>query len=169
MSQFQTHFSGTPYRYSKEKLIFNVDTGSDNLKSSHFIKNGLLVQWHDSRLGCERSRVRLPDRPLFMPFWEFQFYNITKTEKSNQKKEQTIHQASSQTHQQYKNIFNLIMKDFGSCIQNGTPASLITKRLRENGIKFSIAFTPNIKYRNYSYKLNRERGRANKTDTLFMI
>ena len=26
-------------------------------------KGGLLVWWHDSRLGCERSRVRLPDKP----------------------------------------------------------------------------------------------------------
>ena len=25
---------------------------------------GLLVQWYDSRFGCERSRVRLPDRPF---------------------------------------------------------------------------------------------------------
>ena len=25
---------------------------------------GLLVQWRDSRFGCERSRVRLLDRPL---------------------------------------------------------------------------------------------------------
>ena len=31
----------------------------------HFIiVSGLLIQWHDSRFGCERSRVRIPDRPL---------------------------------------------------------------------------------------------------------
>ena len=28
-----------------------------------YLRSGLLVQWHDSRSGCERSRVRLPDRP----------------------------------------------------------------------------------------------------------
>ena len=31
----------------------------------HFIfVSRLLIQWHDSRFGCERSRVRIPDRPL---------------------------------------------------------------------------------------------------------
>ena len=38
-----------------------------------------------------------------------------------------------------------------------------------DSVSVSGADPSNIKYRNYSYKLNRERGRANKTDTLFMI
>ena len=37
---------------------------------------GLLVQWYDSRFGCERSRVQLPDKPTPVFFPEKKKKNI---------------------------------------------------------------------------------------------
>ena len=42
-----------------------LKTLSNNVHPSWY---GLLVQWHDSRFGCERSWVRLPDRPKLLSF-----------------------------------------------------------------------------------------------------
>ena len=37
--------------------------------------SGSLVQWHDSRFGCERSRVQFPDEPYFInPCIKLAFY-----------------------------------------------------------------------------------------------
>ena len=30
----------------------------------HGLRSGCLVYWHDSRLGCERSRVQFPEQPM---------------------------------------------------------------------------------------------------------
>ena len=131
MSQFQMQLSAAPHRYSKKQVEFNVDTGSDQLKNSHFIESGLLVQWHDSRLGCERSRVRLPDRPLLFLLLRFHFHNVTRTEKkSNQKKKQNIHQFKQIVkHTSNMGIFFLLNFAGLWILQDGIPASLITKRL----------------------------------------
>ena len=55
----QKEFLGQKLNLNK-LLMFYFFYREVNLK---LCKHGLLVQWHDSRLGCERSRVRLPDKP----------------------------------------------------------------------------------------------------------
>ena len=84
-----------------------------------------------------------------MLFWKFQFYNITRTEKSNQKiKTKYSSSKQSNTLATYDN--------FWSYIENQTPAHSDCQEIRRD--KFSTAFRP--------YKI--QLIGPSKTDTLFM-